>query len=655
MDEQLESNNNKLSSTPKDVNKNNNLLEYFNKPDTVFELINEDKFGDLFSSKEEFFSKIQINSNEYKLLLAACFSVAKENKELSIVLDISSELISRYIFGLLIFLNRGLPFDIIKMLCFTVTDSKIKIRKIDTIEFVQKKSRAKDGSYNIIFNFVSGNSNLIDTKPGQHLYLDFVWNNLNDAVRLNNFKSMAEIINENKVDLVEYDELVEIFITNENRYMLSDNERKQNLKNFYTVIINNTEFSRRQRYASLFFNIFEAELEKKKVNRRSYLPLEEIIQMIISFYDVVDLFFDEALGEVIKKKINAYLILIILDGKDEGKLTYVSKVFLMAHGNKLMFKNIIDNLFINQKFVDEILKWYILMRLAEANSLSKLLGEVKFWGEVSAKVIAMDFFAEHIEYNILNILKAADNKIALCIEVYNYFDNFTSSYATDEDKNIYLGYSQKIKNSIYLYMFEVIDLSKIKKDELLGIKLQSCGNYEDKQKVIYFVQNLITDEKSAYMRTFEKELCKLSKDVVFNIQNIIKEYYLSDLSEYNFRRIMTAFVEGEVYVNNIILYNFIDIIKYLYNNGGAEKSRKYIAWIADEFKELENTMVYNRFKSAVITYFREYDIKAFAEKSANEIFQNIKNTNVRTLLKETKKHMPSSFQRMLGRMTNPYK
>lgn len=646
----VKNNNNVIyNSTPKDINISNSLLGYINKPNTAFERINEEKFGDEFSSREEFFSKIQINSTEYKLLVAACFTTVRKNKEMLIILDINSELIKKYIFGLLVFLNRGIPKDVAKMLCFTVNDNKIKIRKIEAYE-----SKLPVKHDNLVFDFAAGKITYNYAKLEMHLYLDFIWDNLNDTEMLKRFKNMAAILNEYRISLKEYDHLLEIFNINENRYKLSAQEQIKSLRDFYRGMVNSTEFNKKQYYAKLFADLFEVEIGKKKLNRRKYLPVEEIIQMSINFYDVVDVYFDENAGEIIKKKLNVYIILIILDGKGEEKLTYVSKVFLMVHDNKLMFKKLIDNLFINNKFVDEILKWYILMRLGEADNLDKLLAEVNFWGGVSAKVIAMDFFAEHVEHNVLDILRKAEGKVALCIKVYNYFDDFKIYYATEEDKRIYSDYSKKIKDSIYLYMFNIIDLSKIKKNELLGIKLQKSDCYPEKQKITAYMQQLLTNDCKMNIRDFEREICKLSQKIVFNIQNLIKEYYSVNINYDNFRRIMVGFVEKEVYVNNVILYNFSELMKYIYDNGGADKCRSFIAWAADEFDDLENTMVFNRFKSAAISYFKMHDNKAFAEKSANAVFKSIKNKNVKKLLKETKRCMPGSLKRMIGKMVNPY-
>lgn len=655
MDKQFDESNYMFNSTPKDVYKNAKLFETFSQYGTVFELKEDENEKTVFSSKEEFFSKIQINSTEYKLLLAACFEVVNNNKELLIIIDINSEEINKYIFGFLVFLNRGLPIDISKTLGYTVMDNKLRISKIDNAENNNKKSKSKDGKEDILFNFATRKITFPETKLGSHIFLDFAWNNLNNSEMLKNFKSMAEILNENKLTINEYDEIVNIFRINENRYKLDETQRIQCLMEFYRQIDTSAQFSKRQYYSKLFYNMFEAEVEKKKLIRRRYLPSEAVIQMIINYSGLVDTYFKEETGEKIKKKINVYIILILIDGKDEGKLSYVSKVFLMVHDNKVMFRNLIDNLFINQKFVDEILKWYILMRLAEADNLNKLLNEVNFWGEVSARVIAMDFFARHIESNVLNIIMASEDKVALCIKVYNYFDCFKSSYITEEDRKIYAEYSRKIKNSIYSYMFEIIDLSKIKMDELLNIKLQNNSIYEEKEKVIQYTQHLLKGDNSLDIREFEKEICKLSQDVAFNIQNIIKEYYSGNIDNCNFKRIMTGFVEGAVYVNDIILYNFNGLIEYLYNNGGTDTCRNFIVWAADEYKELENTLVFNRFKSTMISYFRTYDEKAFSEKSANNIFRSIKNEKVKKLLKEIKRHMPGSFKRIIGKMTNTYK
>jgi hypothetical protein len=77
----------------------------------------------------------------------------------------------------------------------------------------------------------------------------------------------------------------------------------------------------------------------------------------------------------------------IIKSQDEvRKKNYVKSVFYKANTNPAIFRKLIDILFVNNIFVEDILKWYILDEIGESKDLRDVLKHISFWAKTSAKV-----------------------------------------------------------------------------------------------------------------------------------------------------------------------------------------------------------------------------------------------------------------------------
>ncbi|MFT8315232.1 MAG: hypothetical protein ABF633_13450 [Clostridium sp.] len=624
-----------FNSTPKSLQGNAN--RYAQGRETSFEILDEIKINSISNSKEEFFTKLNITLEKYKFIIAACCDVAGVNSEILIFLNISNKEKYKYILGFLLYLKIGLPTDVMKFLCFTVEDEKIIITKNNLIDQDENsRERSVDSKSTFLFNFISEKFKIYNLKIEFHMYLDFIWENLDFNNKLDKFRHMAQILVEDKFILDEYDRICTLFSINENRKLLTESERIEALKYIYNNVINSKDLIKNKCYCELFVNILKVELEYKKLKRQKYLPSSHMIEVILNFYDLVEIYFHETEGEEIKKIINCYILISIIDGKEAGKLVYISNIFLNANTKIAMFRNLIDNMFVHEQFVDEILKWYILKRFAEINDLDKFLEEIRFWGNISVKLIDMDFFAEHVENKLLNMLREEYNKLPICIKIYNFLDDFRNLDDTGGDKYRYTKFSDRLRNHIYAYMIDVIDMAKITYKDLMSIEIKNINKENNKYKAIYYIQRLLKEDENTDIREIEMYICSLDKYVMINLTQLIREHYKENLNQQDFRKIMAGFIDQAVYANNIVLYNFCDLFKFIKDNRGTEEVRKYIIWVADNFKEIKNPMHLSRLKNGLWLYVEKYDTTFFKDKAGNKLFLEIKDEDIKAILKHVK-------------------
>lgn len=626
-----------INSTPNDCI--NNFWKYIGNGEIAFEILDENGINNIFNSKEEFFNRINIASEKYKFILSACFYTARFNGEVFIVLNAPFQEKYKYVLAFLIYVKIGLPIDVMKLLCFTLKDGQIIITRSNLIdnENIHKENSIISQTKDIItFDFVSKKFQMHDLKIDSHGYLDFAWDNLNFNDKLTRFKNMAQTLATDKLTIDEYDKLCTLFSVNENRAFLNESERIEALKSIYSSIINTKDSIKNRYRCELFVNIFEIEFEKKKLKRQEYLPSNQLIEVILDFYDLIEDYFDEANGESLKKVINAYILLSIVDGKVKGKLVYVSNIFSNANIKTVMFRNLINNMFVHEQFVEEILRWYILKRFAEVSDLDKLLELINFWGRISSKVIELDFFMDHVENKLLRILREEYSKTQICTRICNFLDQFKNLCNVEEDKYKYTKFAEKIRKTISTYMIENIDLTRITCKDIMSIELKNVNNENNKYKSIYYIQNFLRGDKNINIREVEIYICSLDKYMMLNLTHLIKEYYEKSIIEDNFRKIMVGFVDQAVYVNNIVLYNFYELFKFINKNKGIEETREYIAWIADNFKDLQNPMLLSRFKNDLLVYLESFDEHCFKNKNTNKLFSQIKNEDIKRILQYIK-------------------
>lgn len=625
----------------KSITVNEEWSQLFQWEGTNLSNIDEEKAEGFISSKEEFFAKAYLNPMDFKYILAACFKVVNESAKIVMVFNEPIININQYIMSLLIYIKICMPNEILEIINFSAKNEQITIYK-------EENKKTKDV---YVFDFKSQKFILKELSIKSR-YLEFTFENINNRQKLMNFMLIAKSLVYNKNSLGEYDKISKIFELNENREKIDNVQRIGLLKELYEKIKRSEEGTEQGNYSMFFSNILEEEFKSKKINRKLYIPSEQTVEEILDFYNYIDKYFDNITGENIKKVINAYLLLVISDGKSSGQLDYVKSIFSKANTNPIVFRKLIDILFVNSQFVEDILKWYILDELDNSKELNAILKHVTFWAKTSPKVINMDFFVEYIQNKLIDIAEGKEKKIDDYTIIYNYLKEFKNLCPTKEDENKYLEFENKIKNRIYEYMIDTIDLTRVTYENILAIELKHFEIEDKKYKIIYYLQELFSEGTIIEIREIENFICSLSTEEMFNIENQIQGYYKGKIKEKYFRKIMVGFVEQAVYVNNTVLYNIDGLMGFIYKNNSADVARQYIAWVSDNFIDLKKPMLQSRFKSGLFSYFYEFDRKAFKDSSLNKMFSKIQNKNMRRIIKEIKKQLPGSFERMVTKISS---
>lgn len=593
--------------------------------------IEDKEDANIITSKTEFLSRADITKKDFKNIITACFKVSNGFNKLLITLNIPIDDVKVYVRSFIRLLKLALPKEVCDKLNLICENGKLTIYSKDNT----KKLKKIEETY--IFDFEKEKFELLDASDTSS-YVDYVFDNLELMQKIEDLKSIADSTVEDKFNEIAYNDIVDMFILYDDREKLSLDERIGLLKAIYENIVNSNGAAKKQEsYVRLFSDIFIEEFKSKRMCRQEYIPEEDTIDMILNFYNYIDKYFEENASENCKKSINAYLLITISDGKAAEKFEYVKNILFKANENPVVFRKFIDMLFVNESFVEEILKWYIQDEFQDTKEVKDILQYVTFWGKTSPSVVAMDFFVECIENKIIELVEGTEDKVRKYTIIYEYLKNFHSLCPLKEDINKYLDFQDKIRNKIYSYMMEAMDLNNIQYRDILSIELEKCDEDNIKEKYVYNVQALLNNDKNLQVRAIERFICTLSKEEMFNAENLVREYYSNKVSEENFRRIMVGFVEQAVYVNDSVLYNVDELLQYIYESGGVNEARKFILWVSDSFIDLNEAMLIGRFKSGFSAYFYQLDVDAFKDSTFNKMISQMENKEMKKSFAKYKK------------------
>lgn len=164
---------------------------------------------DCFNSINEMFSATGLCKETFLNLIKACFDIAEHKRNIYIVLDSDFDNIEILAKGILKYLYRVLPFDLRKKIGFITYMKEPKNKELINIIFLCKGSikrintELKSG---YIFSIADNSFNLEGIDEEEHIFLDFVMDNIENKQKLNEFfYKVHTAIGDSKLNIQYYD------------------------------------------------------------------------------------------------------------------------------------------------------------------------------------------------------------------------------------------------------------------------------------------------------------------------------------------------------------------------------------------------------------------------------------------------------------------
>ncbi|MDP4145770.1 MAG: hypothetical protein Q8936_14995 [Bacillota bacterium] len=382
-----------------------------------------------------------------------------------------------------------------------------------------------------------------------------------------------------------------------------------------------------------FLDLFNIEVNTKFSQREAYMPSSEIVLIMTRYYGIIDNIFPENEAEEIKKKLNIYILLCVADATELKKFDYVHEIFSVVSNNPNMIKKLIENLIISEKFVGTILNWYIRHRIDRVKDIYELIDELKFWGEISIKILEGEFFRECFKDKMINIFDKNRDKIWTANIIYELFNQVTNNIQDFYTQRKFRKFFDFLVEEIYEKLIAAIDLSKLTLEDITELKFYDSKTNPEKNLALKCLKEILESKSLERIEEIEDKIYSLRSEYMFHVGILICEFYKNELSEENFRKVMCAFVRNKVYNTATLLYDFDGLLKFILDSGGEKKVYEFIVWIADNFKGLENDVSRTRFIAALENYFSRYDRRAFKDRESRKHLFSTKNKAIAEALK----------------------
>lgn len=188
--------------------------------------IKENREKDCFDSINEVFSATNLCKETFLNLVKACFDIAKHKRNIYIVLDSNFDNMEILAKGILKYLYRALPFDLRKRIGFITYMKEPKNKELINIVFLCKGSikrintELKSG---YIFNIADSNFHLEGIDEEEHIFLDFIMDNIENKQKLNEFFYKAQTaIDDSKLNIQYYDNILNPLSQNPEETMITE-------------------------------------------------------------------------------------------------------------------------------------------------------------------------------------------------------------------------------------------------------------------------------------------------------------------------------------------------------------------------------------------------------------------------------------------------
>jgi len=170
-----------------------------------------DSTYDVFNSIEDLFLAASMDKNIFINMVKACFDAAAFNKKIYIVLGRDKN-VDKVIKGILKYLYRALPFAVRSKVGFITYVKQPEIKEFINIEFLlggSIKRLTQDVKAGYVFDIADNSFYLDGIDERQHVFIDFVMNNIEDRKVLNEFFIQADnVCLEEKFTIDIYDNIL---------------------------------------------------------------------------------------------------------------------------------------------------------------------------------------------------------------------------------------------------------------------------------------------------------------------------------------------------------------------------------------------------------------------------------------------------------------
>ncbi|MBG9787855.1 hypothetical protein [Brevibacillus laterosporus] len=588
--------------------------------------------------KKQILARLGIDEQAFKQLLFATMSSLSTKKKVFISLDVDISETSEAATQLVEILYGCLPYEMRRQLGFLTYTNEPESKKYLHVIFVEKGSiRSGNGHMNKDFLFDFANKSILHADiQGEHEYLTFAWNNLNEAVVLKSFYEFADEILAGEdlakgLSTTTYYELCTLFLI-ETGQMNVYERNKTAVWQVLLQYIRNERLMNKKRLFALFRLLFEA--EKMAVASKS-LPSVELITLISEAYNVVE-------NQDSRKEIIMYMMDILLKGKSSQQTEYVTQIYKQLSGNHELFRFMMSTILSYEKVVKPLFEEYVAQRLVGCNKLDDVVKEMNFWANHASQAFQNHFFMNSTEQKLLSLLKEEKQKVEATLSIHQMLGKWRVGHS----------HTNRILEEIDKCLLKHLSLEALSKEDVRKVvslfehKPQSFFTALDSQSEykLELLMNVFSLEKEPGTPMPEEFYRNWDKDDIQIQQKLIRKMLGSPLDEGSFPKVALVFYRGDSQ-NSHAVFDFDGMLTFVEQHGGDETTYLFIQWLLKQRLFLVDRKLVPSYRLVLKQYLLHDHAKRLRDKEWRKRWYAIRNPEFREMLHEAEKESSNAVAR----------
>ncbi|QOS98374.1 hypothetical protein JNUCC42_17975 [Brevibacterium sp. JNUCC-42] len=594
--------------------------------------------NNLSGDKKQILARLGIDEQSFKQLLYATMSSLSAKKKVFISLDVDISDTSRAATQLLEILYGCLPYEMRRQFGFLTYTNEPESKKYLHVIFVEKGSiRSGNGHMNKDFLFDFANKSILHVDiQGDHDYLTFAWNNLNETSVLTSFYEFADEIlsgddRAKGLSTTTYYELCTLFMIETGKMNLYE-RNKTAIWQVLLDYLRNDHLSNKKRLYGLFGLVFGAE---KAAVASKELPTVELITLISEAYSVVE-------NQGSRKEIIMYLMDTLLKGKHSQQKDYVANVYKQLSSNHDLFTLMMSSIFSYEKVVKPLFEEYVAERLAVCYKLDDVGQEINFWAVHASQALQNHFFITGTEQKLLSLFREEKQKVEAALSIHQILGKWRVGH----------NYTNRILEEIDKCLLKHISLDTLSKEDVRKIvslfehKQQSFFSELDSQSEykLELLMNIFSLEKEPGTPLPEEFYRNWDEDDIKIQQKLIRKMLGSPLDEGSFPKVALVFYHGD-FQNSQTAFDFDGMLTYVQQQGGDETTYLFIQWLLKQRMFLVGRKLVPSYRLVLKQYLLHDNAKRVRDKEWRKRWYAIRNPEFREILHEVENESSNALTR----------
>ncbi|QQE74344.1 hypothetical protein KDJ56_21345 [Brevibacillus composti] len=591
-------------------------------------------------------ARMGIGEHEWKQLLYAVMVSLSARKKVFISLAGGEREAAQSAKELMEILYGCLPYEMRRHLGFLTYSGEPQSKKHIHVMFVPKGSiRPGNGHIDkeFLFDFAGQRIWNADLQEGEHEYLHFAWEYLQEPRVMEEFFLFAEEVlagDDSGLGLRPgtYYELCALFLIEKGRMAVYEQSRAA-VWQVLLGYLENAQLTGKKRLYELLASLFRE--EKKELAARK-LPATELVRLIIQSSRVVE-------GRNRQTERVLYLMDVLLKGRLLQEKAYLDEVYKHLAACPELFSPVMNTALRHEQFAAPLFEAYVAQRLSAALRMEDVLREVAFWEAHVPDALRNPFFKEATQKKMLATFKGSGQKVEAALAIHRFLEPMQKRNAFASD----------ILDEIDRCLLKYTELDALTPQEFAGI----VSLLEDKPQTFFWELDLESratcdlllklaslqegtggdcPPPEVFYRSFDQE-------ERYQLQRLLRKLLGEKLDEPDFPKVWLAFYETESGGMHSPAYE--QMLTFVQERGGEQIMRSFIRWTLSVDEFFRGTSLTPVYRDALKRYFLEEKGIRLRKKEQRKQWYGLRHAELRKLLDEVRDETANGLVRLFRRHT----